>query len=329
VKVSFFTVLAIGATSSLLFAFQNCAGPLQLDSRDHSQSTNASTTSNVANGGTVTPTSALPTQQCMIIFTTGSVWTVPGDWNSSDNTIEAVGNGSDGGGNVRGGGGGGAYAKSVNVALTPHAQVAYNLAHIAITLGAGNSSGDVYLCRGTSGCSSLTDTSVVVSAQGGKGSTNGANLDSLGGLGGQASAGIATGPGAVKYSGGTGGDCSEATCSNFVSPGGGGGAAGPHGNGVSAGTAGGAGDNGTGGGGGAAGADSGFTGVAGTVGANGTECDNSHGIGGGGGAGGYGSAGGNGGNFGGGGAGSGANYYSNTTGGGGMIVVKYMGTTCN
>jgi len=335
VKPSYFTVLAIGATTVVLFAFQNCAGPLQLNTKDVGSAQSSSTNPGGTNATPTNPQTQVPTQQCMFILTSGSVWTVPGDWNSSDNSIEAVGNGYDAGGNVRGGGGGGAYSKSVNVMLSPHTQASYNVAHVTVSLGAGNSAGDVYFCRSTSGCASLTDSSVVVSAQGGHGSTNGANLDSVGGIGGQASAGIATGPGAIKYSGGNGGNCSDGACGNFASPGGGGGAAGPHGNGVtSPGTAGGTGDNGSGGGGGAAGSQFGDSngpgaGSPGNPGGNGSEYDSAHGIGGGGGAGGYGEPGGNGGTFGGGAAGSGTSYYQNTTGGAGMIVIKYLGTSCN
>src|SRR5262249_7515918 len=68
-------------------------------------------------------------QKTIFLSTTGArTWTVPFDWNSAANTIEAIG----GGGNnvtsgVFGGGGGGAYAKSNNVSLTPGASVYYQV----------------------------------------------------------------------------------------------------------------------------------------------------------------------------------------------------------
>src|SRR5437870_1075520 len=58
----------------------------------------------------------------IFLATTGTNnWTVPGDWNSSNNTIEVIGGGGGGGGcsNGRGGGGGGAYSKSSSLFLTP------------------------------------------------------------------------------------------------------------------------------------------------------------------------------------------------------------------
>src|ERR1019366_5704547 len=56
----------------------------------------------------------------VIFITSGTTWTVPSDWNSSNNTIEAIGGGGGGadgsGSNVNGAGGaGGDYAKVSNV----------------------------------------------------------------------------------------------------------------------------------------------------------------------------------------------------------------------
>jgi hypothetical protein len=74
-------------------------------------------------------------------LTVGSgTWTVPADWNNANNSVECVGGGAGGTGswtdnNVGGsGGGGGAYAKSINLNLTPGAAVAY-------TVGAGGAAG--------------------------------------------------------------------------------------------------------------------------------------------------------------------------------------------
>src|SRR5271157_300463 len=70
----------------------------------------------------------------VITLTSGSVWTVPTDWNSGNNTIErwgGGGSGSSGGlGNSGGGGGGGGYRINTNVPLTPGD-------NIAIQIGAG------------------------------------------------------------------------------------------------------------------------------------------------------------------------------------------------
>jgi hypothetical protein len=269
---------------ALPIVFQNCAQPLP-DTSDSSSSTSADPGGNY-----------VATKPCDFTLTSGSSWKVPSDWNSGDNTIEAIGNGSDAGGNVRGGGGGGAYSKSVNVALTPGSTVAYSVAHVAVSLQAGTDSGDSWFCNSASNCSSLTASAVVVSAQGGKGSTNGANLDSIGGVGGSAAAGIAIGPGALKYSGGSGGNCANSTCSTGTAPGSGGGAAGPHGNG-------GNGGNGAGGV-----PDAGVTG--GSSGAGGAAPA------------------GNGTGYGGGAAG-GPDMQPGGTGSGGIIIIHYTGKTCS
>jgi hypothetical protein len=57
-----------------------------------------------------------------VIYPSGNTWTVPSDWNNSNNTIEVIGGGGASadqfGGNGRGGGGGGAYSKITNLSLT-------------------------------------------------------------------------------------------------------------------------------------------------------------------------------------------------------------------
>lgn len=200
----------------------------------------------------------------VVYLSSGSKWTVPSDWNNSNNTIEVIGGGGGGGfaiGYYSGGGGGGAYSKITNVALTPSAKVAY-----AVGIGgtSNTSGGDTYFCDSTSNCASIGSNAVVVGAKGGsRGEPTGA-----GGAGGAAASGIGT----TKYSGGNG-----ATGGSPWS-GGGAGAAGPNGPGNNAsGINGGAGDSGYGGAGGAGGASTGVSG------GNGTEWDSSHGSGGGGG----------------------------------------------
>ncbi|MDZ4790813.1 MAG: hypothetical protein SGJ17_06310 [Hyphomicrobiales bacterium] len=59
-----------------------------------------------------------------IYLTTGTTWTVPASWSSS-NTIEVIGGGAAGknGSNNRMGGGGGAYSRISNLSLTPGASI--------------------------------------------------------------------------------------------------------------------------------------------------------------------------------------------------------------
>src|SRR3989344_1797538 len=57
-------------------------------------------------------------------------WSVPSNWNSTNNTIEAIGAGGRGnqnGDTGAGGSGGGAYAKFLNLSLTPGASVSYSI----------------------------------------------------------------------------------------------------------------------------------------------------------------------------------------------------------
>ncbi len=277
-----------------------------------------------------------------VFLTSGTSWTVPADWNSSNNTIEVIG----GGGAGEDTNGGGAYSKATNVTLTPSSSVAYAVgAGGAVSSGNG---GDTYFCNSASNCASIAGTAVIGGAKGGAGST-GTN----GGAGGAAASGI----GAVKYSGGSGGNGNV----DSETGGGGGGAGGPNGNGGNGGNGptdwsddyggggggGGGGTNGTNGAGsggdggnnylGSGGATSnggngtngggggGNCGDGGSGGA-GTEWDATHGSGAGGGGGGFcggGSTGGNGGGYGGGGGGGGESVSAGGAGGQGLIVVTY------
>ncbi len=228
-------------------------------------------------------------------YSSATQWTVPSDWNSSNNTVEIIGGG--GGGGEAYGGGGGAYSKVVNVSLTPGSPVSYQIGAggSAGSYFAGANGGDTYLCNSISNCGSIVGTAVVAGAKGGEGG----GFPSDPGLGGAGTSGVGT----TKYAGGDG---------NL----GGGGAAGPNGAGKSAsltGNNGGAGDNGSGGSGGASNA----------AGGNGAEWG-SVGAGGGGGA----SPAGNGlsgGNYGAGGGGSQAISGLPTGGAGsqGIIVITY------
>jgi glycine rich protein len=247
-------------------------------------------------------------------LTAGSgTWTVPADWNNSNNTVECIGGGAGGTGswtdnNVGGsGGGGGAYARSANLNLTPGASVTYNV-------GAG-SAGGPSAAGGSSSASAGGDTwfnsaSFPTSGQacGAKGAS--AHTGTSPGTGGQAAGSFSTGSGAITQDGGNGAGGGE---SGIGAGGGGGGAAGLGGAG-NAGTSGSATAPGTG--------DAGNT----AAGANGTRWDALHGPGGGG-NGGNRSAGGDAGLYGAGGGGGG--YVTSGAGsqGGkgadGLIVITY------
>lgn len=249
----------------------------------------------------IPPREAQATATTIFLTDTGlTSWTVPSDWNNSDNTIEVIGGGGGGGRS-----GGGAYSKVSNQTLS---------GTVGIQVGAGGGPGadgeDTWLCNSTSNCATIGGSAVIVGAKGG--STSGGSA--------------ASGVGTVKYSGGNPGV--DTGTSQYGEPGGGG-AAGPLGNGGNGGNVDGDGYSGGGGGGNGGGSngqdDAGFrggdggdnfggtgggtgaeftTGTAGTdggggagggytggepsVGGNGTEWDATHGSGGGAGGGGTG-----------------------------------------
>ncbi len=238
-----------------------------------------------------------------VYLTSGTSWTVPSDWTSSSNTIDAIGSGGDGS-TSNAGGGGGAFARITNLSLTGGASVTYQI-------GAGSS--DTVFNGTTVSCTVAPTPSLC--ADGGadaSGSTNGA--------GGTTANSIGT----TEYAGGT------------AVAGGGGGAAGPNGAGAngSAGT-GGNGGNGSGGAGGAVGeADVGVCLTAGQTGGAGKEYDTipGHGSGGGGGQGvqvlpgaGNDCTPGDGGQYGGG-AGGATSETGAAGGGTGLIIITYTST---
>lgn len=295
-----------------------------------------------------------PRASAQIFLTSGTTWTVPGDWNNSNNVIETIGGGAGGaggftdssgsGGGGGGGGGAGGYARITNVTLTPGSTVTIAVGTAgtgspgSATPSNGNPGGDTYLCNSTSGCTSITDTAVIVGAKGGSGGIPGTN--STGGTGGAGGVGT-SGVGTVRFNGGTGGTPSAPASANGSGGGGGAGAGGHtnNGNNGAANTAtivGGVGGQGDGTAGGSAGT-AGSASVGGT-GGNGTEYDSSHGSGGGGGGGagisnGSGFNGGNGGQYGAAGGGGGGNGNKHGTGGNGgngiqgLIRITYSFTT--
>ena len=184
-------------------------------------------------------------QEIVIVLTSGTLFAVPANWNSSANSIECIGGGGSGSNSDdasdRRGGGGGAYSRVNNLTLTPSSNVSYQI-------GNGSSNGN-------GGDSWFVNTSTLLAKGGTK--PSGSSV----GFGGLASAGV----GDVKFSGGNGGNSSSGA-------GGGGGAAGPNGNG-------GVGGNGNQGGGGGGGNGGGTNGQ--SVGDGGNGGNNSIGTGGG------------------------------------------------
>lgn len=182
-----------------------------------------------------------------IILTTGSTWTVPADWDSTDNKIECIGGAQGGGFGGGDGGGGGAYTFRSNLTLTPGAV-------IPIVIGQGGAGrtvtgfGTAFGNPGTATIFNTGDTLQIAADFGGN--------DGLS-RGGRVAACI---PAAVARAGGGGG-----TNDLFQAGGGGGGAAGPHGAGADGG--GGWTNSGSGGG----GADGGGIGLRPLTGANGAQ----------------------------------------------------------
>jgi hypothetical protein len=246
-------------------------------------------------------TSHLARAQTVIFLTSGSSWTVPSDWNSSDNTIEVIGSGGEHRANpsASGGNGGGSYSRISNLALTPNSMVSFQVG----VSGIDALHGAATWFNGTS----ISNASV--SAAGGCSTTSTTNCANN----------ISSNVGSLINKGGKGGN----TATSFTS--GGGGAAGPNGNGdrgsdsgTTKGGAGGAGDAGFGGAGGP-----GSIGGLGNGGSGGTEYTASNGdkAGSGGGGGGAAIQGGTGGGYGGGAAGSTTSVAD--PGAGGLIVITY------
>ncbi len=242
--------------------------------------------------------------QQTVILTSGTTWTVPSNW-SSTNTIEVIGGGGGGGGpaaNVKGGGGGGgAYAKISNLALTPNATVQISVG----AGGAGGAAGATAINGTNGGATWFNGTSLAaasVSADGGKGGL----AATTGGAGGLTTAGVGT----VEYAGGAGGN-------GGTKGGGGGGAAGLNGAGRS-------GSNGSGGQG-----DADYGGSAGGLpGGDGNEWGTAGSGGGGGAPGGGGAQAGFDGGLYGGGGGGGNNQGAGGSGRPGVIVITYTPSTC-
>ncbi len=164
------------------------------------------------------------TAPIVYVIQTGTSWTVPSDWNSSNNQIHLWGAG--GGGGQAGqddtgkwwggaGGGGGGYTQVANFSAAP-------LSTVNFAIGVGGNGGGQFPW-GNNGTSTTFST---YSANGGNGATNVdinitpyGNIPGTGGVGG-------------TYNGGNGGNTLLSSGSTYsVSGGGGGGSGGPFGNG--------------------------------------------------------------------------------------------------
>lgn len=135
-----------------------------------------------------------------ITLTSGTSWTVPSDWNNSDNVIHAIGGGGGGDGSGSAGqgdgAGGGAYARLDNHTLTPGASVSYSIGAFGVR-GTASS-------QGSAGGDTTFDGSNLVAHGGMEG--NGA-IDTLDDSGGQPV--FSTGD--VKYEGGSGRGANSST----------------------------------------------------------------------------------------------------------------------
>ena len=199
--------------------------------------------------------------------TTGSAtWSVPSDWNSSNNAIHLIGGGGGGGnsnvsGNNRaagGGGGGGGYTRLNNQSLTIGASIPYQAGAAGAIFSAGGTtswnSGAATAGGGGGGASTITPTST--GGAGGIGSTyNGGaggagSTSTVAGTGnGGGGGGGAGGPNGAGRNGGNG--FASTTAANISGGGGGGNGGGTNGGNGSAGVGGTGGNNSSGVGGGA------------------------------------------------------------------------------
>lgn len=229
------------------------------------------------------------------LTTTGSnqTFTLPVDWNNASNTIETLGAGGSGSGQINDtaahntGGGGGAYNSITNQTLSANAtyQIGAGGASVTTQVAGNPGTADTWFCTTSGNCASIAGTAVVVGSKAGNGGITGTG-SRQGGEGGLAASGIGAG-----FDGGDGGDLTGASGSGVS---GGGGAAGASGAGVNGvdnattstgiNTAGGAGNAGTGGG-GTGGASASADPATATAGGGGTNFDATHGSGGGGGGG--------------------------------------------
>lgn len=203
------------------------------------------------------------------VLNSGTSWTVPADWNSSNNEIHLFGGGGGGGGSSfattgygGGGGGGGGYTKITNFSATPGSSVSYAIG----SGGTGGTSGS----NSTSGGTTTFNSGAYTAGGGGGGKSTATS--STGGTGGTGS----------TFNGGNGGLGANAPAAGTgVGGGGGGGSGGPLGNGGNGGNGFAATTNASLGGGGGGGNGGGTNGGNASSGTGGTGGNNSSGVGGG------------------------------------------------
>lgn len=193
----------------------------------------------------------------VIYLTSGTTWTVPFDWNNSNNYVICWGGG--GGGrsatafnSAGGGGGGGGCSIKNNIALTPLSSVSYSVGAAGAAGATATAGGDTW----------FVSTGTVLAKGGSPGTTlggAGGNIGNIGdvvyagGAGGNSTSGAGGGGGGGGGNSGAGGAGGTATTSTTGGNGGAGGAPAGGAGGTSTTSTGGAGSNGGAGGGGAGG----------------------------------------------------------------------------
>jgi hypothetical protein len=233
---------------------------------------------NSTNGGNNNGILFQPTTVKAYRLTTGTSWTVPADWNNSNNTIHMIGAGGGGAtaavsGNNRaagGGGGGGGYTVLTNQTLT---------GAIPYTIGtsAGNASGGstTFNTTNTAGGGSVGTATTTPTSSGGAGGagTFAGGTGGVGGFGTAASTGYGSGggggAGGSNGIGGTGGNGVGGLAGTITGGGGGGNGGGSNGTNGTSGVGGNGGNNFGGTGGATGGAGSGANGTLGGGGAGG------------------------------------------------------------
>ena len=178
---------------------------------------------NVRGVAAIAPT----TNEFIYVLSSGTSWSVPANWNSTNNEVHLFAGGGGGGfgyyGNppiiAAGGGGGGGYTKVTNVSLTPSGSASY-------AIGAGGIPGSYGVTGGTGG-STTFKSGAYTAAGGGGGSAKFSSTPppvSTGGTGGVG----------ATYNGGNGGIGAIDTVGGgyYQGGGGGGGGGGPLGNGA-------------------------------------------------------------------------------------------------
>jgi len=189
---------------------------------------------NSTNGGNNSGIAFISGLSTAYILTSGTTWTVPANWNNSNNTIHLIGAGGGGAtgassGNNRaagGGGGGGGYRVVTNQSLTPGASVPYTIGTSAAGTAGGNTTFNTVNVAGGGGAGTATTTPTSAGGAGGTGTVAG-GTGGAGAFGTAASTGYGSGAGGgaggPNGTGGVGGTGFASTTAASISGGGGGG----------------------------------------------------------------------------------------------------------